>query len=63
MQKDLYLSLLQRLKVTHLHEGSSILTLCGTTARKWDGSWRPVPGCSQEWMGCQQQLCLAGDSP
>ncbi|XP_040560944.1 regulator of G-protein signaling protein-like isoform X4 [Gallus gallus] len=33
MQKDLYLSLLQRLKVTHLHEGSSILTLCGTTAR------------------------------
>ncbi|NXC44711.1 RGSL protein, partial [Penelope pileata] len=33
MQKDLYLSLLQRLKTTHLREGSSVLTLCGTTAR------------------------------
>ncbi|OXB84270.1 UNVERIFIED_CONTAM: hypothetical protein H355_007153, partial [Colinus virginianus] len=32
-QKDLYLSLLQRLKVTHLREGSSVLTLCSTTAR------------------------------
>uniref|UniRef100_A0A8C9LF75 Regulator of G protein signaling like 1 n=1 Tax=Pavo cristatus TaxID=9049 RepID=A0A8C9LF75_PAVCR len=33
MQKDLYLSLVQRLKVTHLHEGSSVLTLCSSTAR------------------------------
>ncbi|XP_021260396.1 regulator of G-protein signaling protein-like isoform X2 [Numida meleagris] len=32
-QKDLYLSLVQRLKVTHLREGSSVLTLCSTTAR------------------------------
>uniref|UniRef100_A0A803XNT9 Regulator of G protein signaling like 1 n=1 Tax=Meleagris gallopavo TaxID=9103 RepID=A0A803XNT9_MELGA len=32
-QKDLYLSLIQRLKVTHLREGSSVLTLCSTTAR------------------------------
>ncbi|NXJ06096.1 RGSL protein, partial [Odontophorus gujanensis] len=32
-QKDLYLSLLQRLKVTHLHEGSTVLTLCSSTAR------------------------------
>ncbi|XP_072199428.1 regulator of G-protein signaling protein-like [Excalfactoria chinensis] len=33
MQKDLYLSLVQRLKAAHLHESSSILTLCSTTAR------------------------------
>ncbi|NXC14516.1 RGSL protein, partial [Corythaeola cristata] len=29
-QKDLYLSLLHRLKATHLREGSSIITLCRT---------------------------------
>ncbi|NXC66751.1 RGSL protein, partial [Anhinga anhinga] len=30
-QRDLYLSLLHRLKATHLREGSSIFTLCKTT--------------------------------
>ncbi|NWI33830.1 RGSL protein, partial [Sula dactylatra] len=30
-QKDLYLSLLQRLKATHLREGSSVFTLCRST--------------------------------
>ncbi|KFZ67143.1 Regulator of G-protein signaling protein-like, partial [Podiceps cristatus] len=29
-QRDLYLSLLHQLKATHLREGSSIVTLCGT---------------------------------
>ncbi|NXI71912.1 RGSL protein, partial [Anseranas semipalmata] len=31
-QKDLYLSLLHRLKATHLREGSRVLTLCSTIA-------------------------------
>ncbi|KAM6398058.1 regulator of G-protein signaling protein-like [Pluvialis apricaria] len=30
-QRDLYLSLLHRLKATHLREGSSVVTLCRTT--------------------------------
>ncbi|XP_015725239.1 regulator of G-protein signaling protein-like [Coturnix japonica] len=33
VQKNLYLSLVQRLKAAHLYEGSSILNLCSTTAR------------------------------
>ncbi|NXF82996.1 RGSL protein, partial [Sclerurus mexicanus] len=31
-QKDLYLSLIHRLKATHLREGSSVITLCTTIA-------------------------------
>eukprot|EP00075_Anas_platyrhynchos_P028928 XP_027318181.1 regulator of G-protein signaling protein-like isoform X3 [Anas platyrhynchos] len=31
-QQDLYLALMNRLKATHLREGSSVLTLCGTLA-------------------------------
>ncbi|KAI6064172.1 Regulator of G-protein signaling protein-like protein [Aix galericulata] len=37
-QQDLYLALMNRLKATHLREGSSVLTLCGTLAGK-DRSW------------------------
>ncbi|XP_031451486.1 regulator of G-protein signaling protein-like isoform X1 [Phasianus colchicus] len=57
MQKDLYLSLVQRLKVTHLREGSSVLTLCGTTARSSRTHVESV-GTRREILSKMQQRAL-----
>ncbi|KAM6262682.1 LOW QUALITY PROTEIN: regulator of G-protein signaling protein-like [Porphyrio hochstetteri] len=38
-QRDLYLSLLCRLRTTHLREGSSVVTLCRTIVGKKHGTW------------------------
>uniref|UniRef100_A0A8B9D1U2 Regulator of G protein signaling like 1 n=1 Tax=Anser brachyrhynchus TaxID=132585 RepID=A0A8B9D1U2_9AVES len=62
-QQDLYLSLLHRLKATHLREGSSVLTLCGTLAgkdRSWSGWIRHVGsiGTQREMLLKMQQRAL-----
>ncbi|XP_040421090.1 regulator of G-protein signaling protein-like isoform X1 [Cygnus olor] len=58
-QQDLYLSLLHRLKATHLREGSSVLTLCSTLT----GSSRKVRhvgsiGTRREMLVKMQQRAL-----
>lgn len=38
-QRELFLSLLLRLRATHLREGSSVVTLCTTTPGKSHRNW------------------------
>lgn len=38
-QRELFLSLLLRLRATHLREGSSVVTLCTTTLGKSHRNW------------------------